>query len=116
MPALKFGLRYFGLSAAYGFARGWIADYDYNSYMKTIIAKPYQLRCELVRDKLMRSIMNAAFYGSLGNPDALYRLVCRIEISVCGKDPYEHAFAYVEALNFITLKPKESGDTCPKLP
>lgn len=100
--------RYMGTSAAYGFVRGWKADYDYNKYDRENPIRPlkYTLETERFAEKLARGCMNASMYGTVGNPFALFRLMSRIEIAATGKDPYDHISAYSEALNYTTLPPR----------
>lgn len=91
--------------SAYGFYRGWIAEYKYHTYDSSITTVRYSLVTEKYIDRCFRGMVNAAFYGSFGHPFALYRLICRMEIGWTGKNPYEHLAAYNEAFDRITLPP-----------
>jgi len=100
---------YLGLSGSYGFYRGWIADYDYRKfdYKKPIKPIKYKLTTHKYSIKLFRGILNAGMYASIGNIFALYRLMCRIEIKLLNKDPYQHIDVYTEIFDSITLEPQK---------
>jgi len=93
---------YLGLSAFYGFVRGWNADYRYDRYQREITRCEYDLSTKRYMDKLARGLVNASMYGSVGNPYALYKFLCRLEISLTGKNPYSHPDAYTEMFDVST--------------
>lgn len=100
--------KYLGLSACYGFYRGWIADFEYNKYDKDKPIKEfqYELKTEKYCIKFLRGVFNAGMYGTIGNIFAVYRLICRSEIEYYNKNPYHHIDSYSECLNTITLSPQ----------
>lgn len=101
--------RYLELSVVYGFYRGWNADSMYNKYthpIPSITPIVYTLETEKYMTKTARASLNACLYGTVGNIFALYRLICRTEVWLMDKDPYEHLHAYAEVFDSTTLPPK----------
>jgi hypothetical protein len=100
--------RYLGLSACYGFYRGWNADYDYRKYNRDKPIKPigYNLQTEKYCIKFLRGIVNASSYGTFGNIFAVYNLICRVEIKLLNMNPYDHMDVYAEIFNSTTLAPR----------
>jgi len=102
---------YLGIWGVYGAYRGWNADYEYHRYNspmeKKIRVIPFQLQTQKYLTKGMRCWFNGVWYVSIGHVCAVYRTMCRIEIWVCKKNPYEHIFAYEECFGDITLPPSQ---------
>jgi hypothetical protein len=69
--------QYLGLSADYGFYRGWIADYNYRKYDTKNPIKPnkYELLTEKYSFKFARGILNVGMYGTFGNIS--FNMSCR---------------------------------------
>jgi hypothetical protein len=104
---IRYVARYLELSTVYGFYRGWNADSTYNKYtIPSITPSVYTLSTEKYMIKTARASVNACLYGTVGNIFALYRLICRTEVWIMDKDPYEHPYAYTEVFDSITLSPK----------
>jgi hypothetical protein len=106
MHAQKF-LKYYMIgSGTIGFYRGWIADYQHNGYSKKHELVLYSLVTHRFMWKTFRGIANMCLYATVGHPEAFYRFLCRVEISLTNKDPYQHMYAYNELFDFTTLPPK----------
>ena len=94
----------------YGFYRGWNADCTYNKYTTPSITPiVYTLETEKYMTKTARASLNACLYGTVGNIFALYRLICRTEVWMMDKDPYDHSYAYVEVFDSTTLPSKTTA-------
>lgn len=94
-------------SGGLGFYRGWIADYQYNGYSMKHEPISYTLATNRFMSKTLRGVANMCVYATVGHPEAFYRCLCRVEISLTHKDPYEHMYAYKELFDFTTLPPKQ---------
>jgi len=97
---------YIGTWTCYGFYRGWIADYVYDRYTQEIRSPSYSLVTEKYTTKGSRGCVNAVLYATLGHIFAVHNFICRIEILLTNKDPYDHKDVYCEFLGYsITLPP-----------
>lgn len=101
--------RYTAISFAVGFYRGWNAKYSLNEYDEKhpIRRVHYNLAMEQWSCTSLRALMNGCLYATVGQPYAIYRGFCRLEIQMMDKDPYKHLDAYREALSYTSLPPKE---------
>lgn len=107
MLAQRFCKFYVAGSAVTGFYRGWIADTYYHQYSKEHQTITYDLTTDKYIAKLLRGTVNMSWYATVGHPYALYRFLCRSEIALSGKNPYDHHSAYVELFGFSTLPKKK---------
>ena len=95
-----------GMFGCYGFVRGWKADYKYDHHRKEISPVNYShLHTDKYVEKFMRSIFNAAAYSTFGIFYYSFHLLCRFEIYLTHKNPYDFPFVYTETGGHITLPP-----------